>query len=322
MTLRNKKVAAIALGLPCVYAIAVRFLFGVDKWQHFFTVMTLTFVFLLPFIMGALTLYFSSAENRKRRAYRIFAPWVPVFIFLALTIAFAWEGWGCWLMVLPVFLIGSSIGGVLGERLRRWEGGQNLHVSLLILLPVFASPIEQLIGFLPADYEAYTYIDIDAPAETIWKNVTRVREIAVNEDQGWLTRLLGLPRPVKAELDFEGVGATREAIFTKGLIFHETVSEYVEGRKMVFSIKAYPHEISPLAMDEHVVIGGKYFDVLNGVYLLEKRGNNKHRLHLYSHFKLSTNFNFYAGYWATWIMKDIQNNILQVEKQRSEGGNR
>ncbi|MBK9483382.1 MAG: hypothetical protein IPO02_15690 [Bacteroidetes bacterium] len=39
-------------------------------------------------------------------------------------------------------------------------------------------------------------------------------------------------RPVKAELNFEGVGAYR-AQFTNGLVFHETVSEYVANKKMV-----------------------------------------------------------------------------------------
>lgn len=33
---------------------------------------------------------------------------------------------------------------------------------------------------------------------------------------------------------------------------------------------------------------------------------------------MNTTFNFYASWWARWIMQDIQNNILQVEKQRAE----
>lgn len=123
---------------------------------------------------------------------------------------------------------------------------------------------------------------------------------------------------MRAELDFEGVGASREAIFTNGLVFHEIVSEYAHQKKMVFSIKAYPHEIPSATMDEHVVIGGQFFDVLNGTYELEKLDETTNRLHLYSHFKLNTTFNFYASWWARWIMQDIQNNILRVEKIRSE----
>jgi hypothetical protein len=87
---------------------------------------------------------------------------------------------------------------------------------------------------------------------------------------------------------------------------------------MVFSIKAYPYEIPSTTMDKHVVIGGQYFDVLNGTYELEKLNEKTYRLHLYSQFKLTTTFNFYASWWVRWIMKDIQNNILQVVRQRAE----
>jgi len=90
---------------------------------------------------------------------------------------------------------------------------------------------------------------------------------------------------------------------------------------MTFNIKAYPYEIPSTTMDKHVVIGGQYFDVLNGTYELEQLDKNTFRLHLYSYFKLKTTFNFYASWWAKWIMKDIQYNILQIEKKRSEENN-
>lgn len=71
-------------------------------------------------------------------------------------------------------------------------------------------------------------------------------------------------------------------------------------------------------MDEHIVIGGKYFDVLDGTYELEQLNDSTCRLHLYSHFRMSTTFNAYASIWGKWIMQDIQDNILQVIKNRSE----
>ena len=320
----NKKIKStiIAIGIPVVYAILVRMAFGMrlKTWDDYFQVMSTTFLFLLPTIIGALTVYLSSQEKAKSIAYRIFTPWVPVLLFLILTLAWGIEGWACWIMILPVFLLAASIGGLLGGYLKTHKKNDRLNISLLVLLPFLVGPIESVIETIPATYKAYTYIDIDAPAEKIWDNVTRVNEIPVEQDKGYLTRMLGFPRPVKAELNFEGVGAYREAIFTKGLVFHETVTEYEDNKKMVFSIKAYPHEIPSTTLDEHVVIGGDYFDVLDGTYELEKLPNGLHRLHLYSHFKMNTTFNFYAGWWGKWIMKDIQNNILQVEKKRSEIG--
>jgi len=306
------------IAIPTGYAIILRLFFGVSTWEDLFSVMSISFLFCLPTIVGVLTIYFSTIEKVKNRAYRIFTPWIPILIFLVITLAFALEGWACWLMVLPLFLIAASIGGLIGGYFKMKKQSTNVYISVLALLPLMMAPVEAMVGTIPGTYEAYTYIDINAPADKIWSNVTRVKEIKEEQDKGWLTQTLGFPRPVKAELNFEGVGAYREAIFTNGLVFHETVSEYIDQKKMVFSIKAYPHEIPSTAMDEHVVIGGNYFDVLNGTYELEKLNETTHRLHLYSHFKLTTTFNFYASWWAKWIMKDIQNNILQVEKQRAE----
>lgn len=280
--------------------------------------MSISFLFILPTIVGALTVYLSSKEKIKKIAYRIFAPWLPIFLFLIITLLFQIEGWACWLMILPIFLIAASIGGLIGGYLKSQWRNDKLNISILVLIPFLIGPIENLIEIIPGTYKAYTYIDINAPAEKIWDNVTRVSEIPEIEDSGYLNKALGFPRPVKAELNFEGVGAYRKAVFTKGLIFHETVTEYKDNEKMVFTIKAYPYEIPSTTLDKHVVIGGDYFDVLNGTYELEKLSDGKHRLHLFSHFKMNTTFNFYAGWWAKWIMKDIQNNILKVEKKRAE----
>lgn len=306
------------IAIPTIYALILRAFFGVSTWNGIFNMMSKTFLFLLPFIVGALTVYFSNIEKVKHLSYRILAPWLPIFVFFFITFIFAIEGWPCLVMILPIFLIAASIGGLFGGFFKLRKRDNNLYVSILVLLPLIISPIENYIGANTMPYKAYTFIDIDAPAEKIWDNVTRVSEISKEQDKGWLTNLLNFPRPVKAELNFEGVGAYREAIFTNGLVFHETVTEYVDNEKMSFTIKALPHEIPLTTMDEHLVVGGRYFDVLNGTYELEKLNDKTYRLHLYSNFKLTTTFNFYASWWASHIMKDIQNNILQIEKIRSE----
>lgn len=308
----------LVIGIPTLYAVILRLFFGVDTWRYFYSVMSISFLFCLPTIVGVLTVYFSNAEKVQKASYRFFAPWIPILLFFVLTLALAWEGWACWVMVLPLFLIAASIGGSIGGYFKLRKKDSNIYISVLTLLPFVLAPVEQMVGAISGTYEAYTYIDINSTADKIWQNVTMVREIPVHQDNGWLTKSLGFPRPVKAELNYLGVGAYREAIFTNGLVFHETVTEYIDKKKMVFTIKAYPHEIPAATMDEHVVIGGNYFDVLNGTYELEQLSDKTYRLHLYSHFKLTTTFNFYASWWAKWIMKDIQNNILQIEKQRAE----
>ncbi|MEO6454291.1 MAG: SRPBCC family protein [Ginsengibacter sp.] len=306
------------IAVPTTYALLLRFVFGESSWSGVFNMMSKTFLFLLPSIVGALTVYFSKKEKVRKVSYRIFIPWIPIFAFFLITLFFALEGWPCLLMILPIFLLAASIGGLIGGYFKLKKRDNNLYISVLTILPLLVSPIENYIGANSTPYKAYTYIDINAPTEKVWNNVVRVREIKEERSQGWLTKLLNFPRPVKAELNFEGVGAYREAIFSNGLVFHETVTEYIDNKKMSFTIKALPHEIPLTTMDEHLVVGGRYFDVLNGTYELEMLDDKTCRLHLWSTFKLTTTFNFYASWWANNIMKDIQNSILKIEKERAE----
>ena len=91
------------IAIPTIYALLLRFVFGVSTWRGLFTMMSTTFLFLLPFIVGALTVYLSDREKVQKLSYRFFAPWLPIFGFLIITLIFAIEGLPCLLMILPIF---------------------------------------------------------------------------------------------------------------------------------------------------------------------------------------------------------------------------
>ena len=308
------------MAIPVAYALFLRIVFDMDIIRNFATVMSITFFISLPFGVGVITIALSRIEKVKSLLYRIFMPWFPIGIFFIITLLIQIEGWACWIMILPIFLIFGSLGGLTAGyfKLKRSRNETRLNISLVFLLPLVLLSFENLLPVLPARYEAYTYADIHAAKGKIWNNVTRVREISAANDKGNFTHFLGFPRPVKAELDYAGVGGSRKAVFSRGLVFDEVVKVYEHEKSMHFSIKANPYNIPSATMDKHVVIGGDYFDVLDGTYQLEQLTATTWRLHLFSHFELKTTFNFYASWWAGWIMKDIQNNILQVIKTRSE----
>lgn len=309
----------LAIALGTLYGLVVRGIFDIEAADEYFRLMSLGFMFGMPVVMGFLTVLASPRDLGSKWSYASLVPWLSVVGLLVLTLFMGLEGWICWIMALPLFLAATTVGGLLGCVLHRKRDGGKIYFSVAAIIPFLISPVEQYIGATPDEYEARTYIDIQAPADVIWDHVTRVHEIPESQDKGWLNRMMGFPRPLSAELDTLAVGGKREAIFTNGLVFHEQVVEYTHQRKMRFSIDANPYEIPSTTMDEHVVVGGEFFDVIDGVYELEQLDATTHRLHLYSHFSLRTSFNFYASVWARWIMLDIQDNILQVQKARAEG---
>ncbi len=307
--------------ISLAFGMIMRMLFGGFERSIFLnllTVMSVSFLVLVPYGIGYLSIWFQKERLIKDKAFCALFPWVPVAALLIITICIKLEGWICWIMALPIFMFFSTIGGLIARRHRLKGFKKKPYVFITVLLPLFIAPIEHFIHHIPGVYKANTSIIIEAPAESIWNNLTQVRYIPETALKTSLTSIMGFPRPIRAELNYEGVGATRAAIFDKGLVFQEKVLAYQPLKKMVFSIHANPYDIPSTTMDKHVVVGGDYFDVLTGTYELEPLGQGKYRLHLYSQFVLKTDFNFYASWWARWIMEDIQNNILHVIRERAE----
>ncbi|HEY4206219.1 MAG TPA: hypothetical protein VGM31_05395 [Puia sp.] len=278
------------LSIPVGYALILRYIFGLSIIRDYASVMTISFLVGVPFGVGYLTILLSPIDSVRKPSYRWLAPMVPIFVFFLVTVALAIEGLVCWIMILPIFLILSLLGGSLAahHKIRKADKKSKLKLSLVLCLPFMMSVLEVHLPDPPTRYEAYAFIDIHAPADTIWNNVIRVRTISPQQDHSVVTNWLGFPRPIRAELNYAGVGGSRQAI-------------------------------PSTTMDEHIVVGGDYFDVLDGTYELAPLNNGSYRLHLYSHFVLKTHFNFYASWWAGWIMKDTQNNILHVIQTRCRG---
>ena len=90
-------------------------------------------------------------------------------------------------------------------------------------------------------------------------------------------------------------------------------------RKLSFTIKADPEFIPHTAFDEHIIVGGRFYDVLDGTYEIEELSKGVCVLNLSSTHRLSTRFNWYAGWWSEWVMNQIQGSILEVIRKRCEG---
>ena len=88
--------------------------------------------------------------------------------------------------------------------------------------------------------------------------------------------------------------------------------------RLAFSIRPQTAQIPNTTLDQHVTVGGPYFDVLRGEYRIESLANGKVRLHLTSWQRVSTDFNWYAHLWTDAVMSDLQKRILHVVRQRAE----
>ena len=198
------KVILLAILVPIAYAVLVRLVFGLETMDEVVGVMTISFLFCLPTVVGILTVYMFDQDKTTSIYFRIFVPWVPVFGFLLVTLVLALEGWACWVMVLPLFLLAASVGGLIGGYLVNKREKNTLDISLLLLAPLLLSLGESTINPNLRTFEARTHIDIQASPEIIWDHVTRVAEISEDEDTGWLNKAF-LPNLINNEMKFTGL---------------------------------------------------------------------------------------------------------------------
>ena len=235
-----------------------------------------------------------------------------------------WPGEGliCVTLWLPLALVLSSLGGILASLLRpghSFESGEDLlHRACRAQRPFAAAPIESLRKASNEIRTVQTSIIISASPATVWREIRSVPRIAEAEQHFDLGHLIGFPRPIEAVLVGEGVGAVRYARFQGDVLFVEKVTEWRPNERLSFAIHANPGSIPPTTFDEHVTIGGAYFDVLRGTYWIETLGGGEIRLHLSSEQRLSTGFNFYSHLWTEALMADIQDYILVIIKHRCE----
>ena len=283
-----------------------------------FGLMTISFMFIVPFVIGLITAYHHDKITSSKKIAMITMPIFSIIGLVGISVFFGQEGIICALMALPVFLFMALLGGLIGVRIFKRNRTDKIYVSLFVFLPFLIAPIENKLGLTDKIFTEHTTIEINSSDKIVWSNITRVKLISETENNNSLFQFMGFPRPLEAELDTIAVGGIRKAIFARGLFFTETVTQMQPNKILAFNVVADPKSIPPKALDEHVMVGGKYFDVLEGKYEIEKLNETKIKLHLTSQFRLSTRFNFYSGLWSKLIMRDIQKNILEIIKQRSE----
>lgn len=309
----------IAVGAGLLVAFLGRFVFAQDILNDGGNLMMLSFLVLIPFSLGAVVAHFTPTDTPKWWRF-ILGPLFTVLLFSISALIFHLEGLICVLIIFPLFMPAAFIGAWLYAALTdgRRKDDTNAYATAFVVLPFLAAPLESQLA-APNDHRRVeNTIVIEASAAVVWQNIIRVPPIQAADLGESLVDDIGFPRPVEATLTHEGVGGVRHATFERGVEFVETVDDWQPLRRLSFSIVPNTATIPPTTFDEHVIVGGRFFDVLRGTYELEPAGAGRTRLVLYSQQRLSTRLNPYAGLWTDYVMSEVQRRILAVIKKRCE----
>lgn len=279
-----------------------------------------TFIFLAPLLVGMLTVYLAERQYRRSWGYYVAAPVIAVSGFVAGTLVVMIEGLICVFVIFPLFAALGAVGGLLMGlicRLTRWPRPRHALYSVGLLPLLVASAGVELP--LPPEFGVIQRsVHIQAPPAVVWDhllNTPAIPEARMN--QAWAMRI-GVPAPRSSVMTATPQGRVRRAQWNKGVYFDEVIQDLEPQRLLRWTYRFHPDSFPPGALDDHVLIGGHYFDLVDTQVRLVPVGGGTD-MQVQTRYRISTHFNVYAGWWARALLGNFSEQMLQMYKARCEG---
>ena len=311
----------IVFAVGALYGLVMRLAFGVPwmdpRSSHGVTgPMLASFVVGVPLVIGVFTVH-AARKWSPSLLFALFGPWVPTACFAAGTGLILIEGSVCIAMALPIFCIVASLGGLLCWIVLKFVDVPQGGVNALMLLPLLLAWPESQEPLPRAISRSEQALHIAAPPEVVWGLINHATQIAPAEMRDGLAFRIGVPYPREAITQAAGGGRVRKLRWAGGVAFDEPITAWEENRYIAWTYAFGPDSFPPGTLDEHVLIGGKYFDLVDTSYRLVPEGGGT-RLEIVVDYRVSTHFNWYAAPAGRLLVDDAARAILRFYKHRGE----
>ncbi|MEE9422123.1 MAG: SRPBCC domain-containing protein [Gammaproteobacteria bacterium] len=300
--------------------VMLRLVFSGDPGGPYATMMA-SFIYLSPLIVGATTVYFAERVYRRSWKYYFFAPFLANIFYVIGTLIIMVEGLICAVVIVPLFAVFGAIGGLLmGAVCRRTNWPKNTLYSAA-LLPLISGGFENHEDMSTRVGVVHKEIEIGAPPERIWSEIIEVKDIKKEEvENAWIFRI-GAPLPKSGILIKTPTGLVRRITMGKQVYFDQVFTEWENHRYLNSIYKIYEDSIPPGALDDHVMVGGHYFDITGTSYEITP-GVSATKLKIRMEYRVTTQFNWYAEPVIRFLLNNLEKSLLEFYRHRSEMANK
>lgn len=286
---------------------------GGSSWSP----MTGWFIYLAPVVVGMVTVYLAEREARRSWGYYVVAPMIATMFFVLGTLLILIEGLICAVIIVPMFALLGVVGGLIMGAFCRWTRWPRHTLYSFAALPL-------LLAALGSNFPTSTGIGviersrvIHAPPAVVWSKLNDIQAIAPEEMEAALARRIGVPMPMSGTTRKTADGWVRESRWGSHVHFEEVIDIWEPERRLHFTYRFAPDSFPRAALDDHVVIGGHYFDLIDTDYVLEPSSGGT-LLRTRVRYRISTHFNFYADWVAQLLLGNLSEVGLQLYAARSE----
>ena len=307
---------AMPLACGALVGIAMRLLYSgaPGKWYE---PMMSSFVLLVPILVGAVTVYLAERVSRRSWPYYFFAAAAANALFVLGTLVIRVEGLICVVLAAPLFGVVGGFGGLLMGAVCRWAKWPRRTIYGLAVLPLIVGGLEQNLP-LPQEVRSVERIrNVAASPEQVWAQLVLARDIRPDEiGTAWMYRI-GVPLPSSAVTELAGGTEVRHITMGKGIHFDQIAADWQPNRNVRWIYRFEDDSFPPGALDDHVRIGGQYFDVIDTEYSLRKT-NAGTELRVRMSYRVSTSFNWYTRPIAEFLVGNFEDAALNFYAHRAE----
>ncbi|HEU4779333.1 MAG TPA: hypothetical protein VFS58_05570, partial [Steroidobacteraceae bacterium] len=284
-----------------------------------YTPMMLSFIVASPVLIAVVTVYIAETQARRTWLYYFLMPALANILFILGTIVvIPLEGWICAILIFPFFaLLGGIAGLAMGAICRVTQWPRRTIIGCVALVPLVTGGLEQNLPLPYRERIAERQILVAADAPAVWRQLVDVTGIRPAEvEDAWLYRI-GVPMPIAGAADFKDGKHLRHVTMGKGIRFDQFATEWRENESVSWAYRFSADSFPAGALDDHVRIGGHYFDLGETQYSLsESHGQTLLRIRM--HYRVSTRFNWYAGPVADLLVGDFAEVVLRFYARRAE----
>jgi uncharacterized protein YndB with AHSA1/START domain len=282
-----------------------------------YAAMSASFIYLGPCLVGAVTVYVAERQQRRSWGYYLWAPYVANLLFVLGTLLVLIEGLICAIVIVPLFACLGAVGGLAMGAVCRVTNWPRPMLYSLWVLPLLAGAIEPSFSVPEQLRQVERRITIAAPPERVWNEIHAARDIQAAEVEGaWFFRI-GVPLPREGVTRLAGAERVRTITMGKNIHFDQVEVERIEQRHVRWRHRYAADSFSPHALDEHVTLGGHYFDIGSTAYTLRPVPEGT-ELQVIMDYRVSTRFNWYADPVARWLVGNFEGILLDFYRRRSE----
>lgn len=304
------------IGAGALAGLLMRLVFSGEP-GHAYSAMLSSFIIGSPVVAGVVTVYVAELSARRSWGYYVGAPMLAMAICVLAALAITIEGLICAIVIVPLFAMVAGLAGLaMGAICRVTKWPRRTMVSCLALLPLALGSFEQHVPRAQDWRVQDREILVEAPPDQVWRALVDTRDITREEvGDAWMYRI-GVPVPENGVGDFRDGEHLRHITMGKGIHFDQVATEWRPGERVSWRYRFSEDSFPAGALDDHVRIGGHYFDLGETTYSLARDGAGT-RLTMRMRYRVSTHFNWYAAPVADLLVGDFAERILTFYARRA-----